>query len=183
MEELKIEAIVKFNTGYAYVFNRNPDYKYQAEGNILWAKDGPFYSCYKYETPSGRFQAFAGRKFELNMIDGTVTKCNGQWWDGGLGELIDKLKLDLIDLTMQTREELKKCYVFFGTSCDHNELEKLKSKYYGVVYEYWDYEKVIKFDDMRHRYIKREIYNDTAKSHLILKVKELHKHVKELEDW
>lgn len=180
MIELKIEAIVKFNSGYAYVFNRKPDYKYQRDGSLLWAKDGPFYSCYKYDAPSPAFKAFDGREFNLNLIDGGVVKCNGQWWDGGIDKISDKLNLNLGSLTMQIKDDLINCFVFFGTSCDLDELEKLKSKYYGVIYEYRDYERVINYDIERRKHWNRRSYDARAKNHLINKVKQLSAEIKRL---
>ena len=181
MSELKIEAIVKFNSGVAYVFNREPDYKYQRDGDLLWAKDGPFYSCYGYEPPSRAFQAFGGREFDLKLLDGGVVHCSGEWWDKGLWKLRAKLGLNLGSLSMKTKEQLIKCYVFYGTSCDLDELEKLKAKYYGLIYDYWEYEAVIKYKpEMRKQWNKR-FYEERAKRHLVKKVKELSLKVKQLE--
>ena len=182
MSELKIEAIVRFNSGVAYVFNRTPDYKYKREGDLLWAKDGPFYSCYGYERPSKAFQAFGGRKFDLHMLDGTVTHCSGEWWDKGLGKLKDMLGLNLGSLTMKTKEQLIDCYVFYGTSCDLDELEKLKAKYHGQIYDYWEYESVIKYKPEMRKQWNKLLYEQKAKRNLIKKVKELSAKVKELEN-
>ena len=181
MSELKIEAIVKFNSGVAYVFNREPDYKYKRNGDLLWANDGPFYSCYGYERPSRAFQAFAGRKFDLDLIDGGVIHCSGEWWDSGLDQLKDILGLNLGSLTMETKEQLIKCYVFYRTSCDLDELEKLKAKYYGQVYNYWEYEAMICYKPERMKYISKSCYDDRAKRHLVKKVKELSLKLKKLE--
>lgn len=168
---IKIDALVKFNSGVAMVLNRKPNYKYQRDGNILWAKDGPFYDCYGYGSPSGTWKAFAGRKFELPMIDGSVTKCNGQWWDKDLDVLSEKLNLDLGSVTIGTVSNLKSCYVFSGTSGNKPEIEALAEAYEGVIYPYWDYEKVIKFDDLRKSAWANKSKLERAKKALIKKVK------------
>ncbi|MGK0207576.1 MAG: hypothetical protein ACI8ZA_001572, partial [Gammaproteobacteria bacterium] len=147
-EELKIVALVRFNSDVAVVFNKRPNYVYERKGDLLYAIDGPFVSCFQYEEPSRAFKAFAGRSFDLPMKDGTTTKCNGQWWDKGLNKLSAMLEINLQHLTMGTVEKLKQCYVFSGTSCNADVINKMISEYKGCIYPYWDYEKIIKFDDL-----------------------------------
>lgn len=171
MEQLKIEALVKFNSSTALVLNRMPDFKYQKEGKLLWAKDGPFYSCYYYENPSSTFQAFAGRRFNLPLIGGGVEECTGQWWDGGDGNLSDILGLDIVRATIRTVDDLIDCYVFMGAYCDKSELDRMISEHKGCIYPYWDYEAVIKYKPMRMGYIRKQISEERAKRHLIKKVK------------
>jgi hypothetical protein len=170
-QPLKVVALVEFNKSQSLVFNRMPLYKYTIDGDLMWANDGPFYSCFKYEKPSKNWQAFAGRKFDLDMLDGSVTKCEGQWWDGGISCLSEKLGLALNSITIGTVEHLIDCYVFMGTSGNNEDIQKLISEYKGVIYPYWDYEKVIKFDKMRHDLIKKQLKLERANKALIAEVK------------
>ena len=85
-----------------------------------------------------------------------------------------------IDMPKMSLEELKKCYVFSGCYCDADKLEKLKSEYYGPIYQYWDYEKIIKYDQMRRKDFDKLYYEKRAKKNLIKKVKELSIKVKNL---
>ena len=176
--KLKIVALVKFNSDIAVVFNRMPEYKYTREGDLLYAVDGPFVSCYKYDRPSKAFRAFGGREFDLEMVDGTVTHCNGQWWDGGSNKLQSILGFDLDHLTMGTVERLKNCYVFMGTSCNKIEMDKMIAEYDGCIYPYWDYEKVIKFDDMRSNLYDKQFKLKRDKRNLIKQCKRLSKIIK-----
>lgn len=181
IEDIKIEAIVKFNDHHAYVLNRMPSFKYEKHGSYLYASDGPFFSSYEYRPPSNAFQAFAGREFDLQMLDGTATKCKGQYWDCGNSWANELLGIQIVDVTIKTIKQLKECYVFYGSSMQKEVLEKLISEYDGVIYEYRDYEMVINYKDMRSKFWKREMEADKAKGYLIEKVRLLTAEVKGLE--
>lgn len=102
----KVEAVVKFNNGEALVLNKHPQIKYERHGRYLFGLDeyGIFVNVYKYETPIGRFVAFAGREFDIPMEDGTVTKAKGQWWDAGSNELAKALGSKIISVTINTKK-------------------------------------------------------------------------------
>ena len=170
-QPLKVVALVEFNKSQALVFNRMPSYKYTKDGDLMWAKDGPFYSCFEYDKPSKNWQAFAGRKFDLDMLDGSVTKCEGQWWDGGIGRLSEKLGFHLSSITIGTVDRLIECYVFMGTSGNIEDMHNMVSEYKGVVYPYRDYEKVIKFEKMRKDFITKQLKLERANRALIQEVK------------
>jgi hypothetical protein len=178
-EDIKIIAIVKFNDGEAYVINRKPKYIYTKEfikGNrLLYAVDGPFISCLKYDPPSPGFVAFAGRKFDLPLIGGGVEKCRGQWWDGGIGILAGAMGTEINHVTLGTIEKLKRCYVFYGTCMEKKAMDKMRSEYKGQVYNYREYEKIIKYDDMRSDFWKREDKLKRDKKNLIKEIKKKHK--------
>jgi hypothetical protein len=142
----KIEAVVKFNSGEALVLNEKPVIKYERYGSYLFGIDqfGIFVDVYKYETPSGSFVAFAGREFDIPMVDGTFTKANGQWWDAGGDALGKALGSEIISATANTKENLEKCYVFYGYRADKEEYQKLRSTYTGKVFEYREYGAIIK---------------------------------------
>ena len=171
--ELKIEAIVKFNSEFAYVFNRKPDLRYREIDGLLIGQDGPFINALFYRRSTGRSdRAFAGREFSYQMTDGSTKKYKDSWWSGvDSGSLKDKFGLDLIDIPMGTVAELKNCYVFCGISVDKTPLEDLIKEYVGTTYEYWDYEKVINFDDMRKKYIYRQLDLERDKRNIIKEAK------------
>lgn len=156
LKPIKIVAMVQFNDHCAFVLNRMPEFKYQyLEGNqsILYAEDGGFYSVFKYDRPSGNWQAFAGREFDLPLIDGGVVKCKGQWWGDGMSLVTEKLNLEFSSVTYSTVDRLRDCYVFTGASIESGALNKMYEDYKGThkfpaVYPYWDYEKAIKYEKL-----------------------------------
>lgn len=103
----------KYHVQQFLVIDELPDLKYQAllksGRRVLFAKDGIFSGLYYYESPSENWKAFAGRKFDIPMIDGTITKAFGQWWYGLSGN-------DVISVGIGTPEGLGKCNVF--CSCE-----------------------------------------------------------------
>lgn len=158
-DPMKIIAVVEFNKGEAFVLNRAPKFLYERQGNDLIATDGPFTAVYRYELPCGRFKAFAGREFDIPMLDGSTIKASGQYWASGLeGHL---------EVTWSIEERLRDCYVFFGGAmAKPDELAALRSEYNGCVYPYWDYEKVLKFDEMRMKGYRRQRELERALSHV-----------------
>jgi hypothetical protein len=118
MKALKIIDIIdhrnKYSTQRFVVLNRNPNYVYEQKGEWLIADDSGFFSFFYRNTPSGSFYAFAGRKFEIPIKDGSVKKAYGQWWDGvpedyhGLVEHIG----------YGTPDDLARCNVFCGGNVD-----------------------------------------------------------------
>lgn len=175
MEDFKVLAKVKFNDSFAYVLNRDPVYKYKRIKNLIYAQDGPFISCYGYETPTKFSKAFSGREFFLDMEDGTKTHCKGQWWDKGQAEISKHLNINMIKATLGTEERLLNCYCYYGTQVVMEEIELLDSQYKGTVYEYNDYEAILHFKHGRQK-LWRE--NDE----LIKQNKSLSKQVKETEE-
>lgn len=117
MEPIKIlDVIVHRNKDYNQLFiviDRKPEYKYERRDNWLIAEDYGFFSFYRYNRPSKGFYAFAGRKFDIPMIDGTIEKAYGQWWDG----VPKEYQGSLVSCGVSTLEEVKSCYVFYGGRC------------------------------------------------------------------
>jgi len=93
------------------VVDELPDLKYQRMSKdgkqVLFAEDGIFSAMFYYQAPSKGWEAFAGRKFDIQMIDGTVEKAFGQWWHGNSSN-------DVISVGIGTPEGLGKCNVFCG---------------------------------------------------------------------
>ena len=100
---------------------------------------------FKFEYPTPRFEAFAGRKFTLQLTDGSVEECHGQWWDD-MSKSARELFKDtrLCHFAHETKEKLKECYVFCGCVCEMVWLEKLLSEYKGDVFEYWEYKEKLR---------------------------------------
>ena len=179
--ELKIEAIVKFNSDYAYVFNRTPDLRYREVDGLLIGQDGPFISSLFYRRSTGRSdRAFAGRELSFQMTDGSIKKYKDSWWSGGSSRLKDRFGLDLVNIPRGTVTELKDCYVFCSIQVDKTALEEMIEKYDGTTYEYWDYEKVIKFDDMHRKYIYKQLDLERDKKNIIKEAKKWAKLAREL---
>ena len=141
----KIGAVVKFNRSEALVLSEYPKILYERYGKYLFGLDeyGVFCNCYKYDSPSKGWEAFAGRKFKIPMTDGSFIDAYGQWWDGGADAFAKTLGSEIISVTVRTKEALKKCYVFTGCRAVKEEYLELRSQYEGEVFGYWDYEKLL----------------------------------------
>ena len=124
-KEIKIIAKVIFNNRFAYVIDRKPKLIFKKVDNIIYGTDGLFYDCYQYEEPEGRFKAFAGRKFEIKLDNGEIVKCNGQWWNGGFKNVEDLVGCNIDRVTIRTKKDLKKCYVFCGYEANIDKFNKL----------------------------------------------------------
>lgn len=141
----KIIAIVKFNDHFAYVLEKKPELKYTKYENItIVGTDGCICECYGYERPSGSWKAFAGRKFDLELTDGTTEHCYGQWWDSVTRKAREVINDKIIRITARDVAGLRRCYVFTGYYAKEKEIEKLRSEYTGKIYGYDEYEKILK---------------------------------------
>jgi len=179
IEEIKIEAIVQFNDSEAFVLNRKPEFLYEKFGIYLFGTDGPFVNVYKYGQDNFA-KAFGGRKFSIPMKNGSTVMANGQYWDAGAHVIAKELGVTLINAIYQTKESLIDCYVFTGASLDKNWLETERPKYTGVIYPYWEYEKIIKYDSMQHKWFRENYKLSKANKSLKKAVKEKHKEILKL---
>ncbi len=138
----KIEAIVMTNGYEAFVLSECPKITYERYGDHLLGLDeqGVFANSYQYRRPSDTWRAFGGRKFNIPMVDGSVIKAHGQWWDGGNLAFTDALGCEIITVTARDIISLRKCYVFSGLRAVAAELAILRKTYTGKVYEYWEYD-------------------------------------------
>ena len=120
------------------VLNRLPDFKYVREGKLLLAEDCGFYDCYEYKEPVCNCRAFAGRIFNIPMLDGSNVRATGQWWD----RTHPKYKeLDCVSYGYNTIDELKRCFVFNGGVCfDRRLLDTCR----GEPIEYWELDKMLR---------------------------------------
>lgn len=134
---LSVVAVVKVNDSEALVLNRPLSMTYERVGKDYVGSDGPFGDLLYYERGGGRFVAFAGRELTLPMKDGTVEKIKDHWWSGRLKGRVSVVIGDVKSLT--------KYYVFSGGCCaEPGALAELRATYNGPVYEYWDYEDMLK---------------------------------------
>lgn len=162
-----IVALVDANGLTCVVLNRPLNLLYERVGKDYIGSDGPFRNLLYYERGCGSFVAFAGRELTLQMKDGSVEKVKDHWWHG--------IPEGCIETAAGTVEELKKWYVFSGVSILKEEYENMRSKYSGCVYQYWDYEKIIKFDDMRRDLYRKIFYQERRCKNLIDEVKRKHR--------
>lgn len=157
----KIIAIVKFNDGEAYVMRDPIKLTYKQYGNTIIGTDGVFISCLYHESPSGRWQAFAGREFDITLENGDVIKCKGQWWSGVSKKAIEIIGRPFVyNVIACYVGALKACYVYNGYCAIEDELNKLRAEYKGVKYEYYDYDYILngrKIDKNSVGRIKRQI--------------------------
>jgi len=142
----KIIAVVKFNSGEAFVMKNPIKLEYTKYGSdTIIGTNGYILQCYGYSREYDK--AFAGTEFDLKLVDGTTEHCNGQWWDSITKRAREEIDGNIISVTANNIERLKKCYVFNGYCGTEKEIEKLRSEYQGKVYEYYEYEKIIKEDN------------------------------------
>ena len=173
-EPVKIIAVVRFNKGEAYVFNRQPAFLFEKSDKKLIAKDGPFEARYHYEKPTPRWQAFAGRKFNIPMLDGSKVEASGQWWHC--------VNPNLEHITYETVEGLLRCYVFVGCDAEPEAIAKLRAEYDGPVYPYYDYEAVITSKPDRIKHYQQVAKLERDKRNLIKQVKTAHAKIHKLTD-
>ncbi len=147
---MKIIAIVKSKDGSEFfVLDEPVKLEYiQLDDSTIVGMAEPFLSFYKKEYDR-HAKAFAGREFDLTMIDGTIVHCNGQWWSALTNCAVEEMRLDtdrrkVIQVAASTIDQLRNCYVFVGYSTLVEDWEKFRAKYDGPVYDYYEYEKQIK---------------------------------------
>ncbi|MBO2926682.1 hypothetical protein [Metapseudomonas otitidis] len=113
---------------YKVVVDRMPEFVYSAgefektagwggRGRHLIACDSGFYDCL-LEVP-GSTDAFAGRKFTINLDDGSKLECHGQVWDAAHPNPPEPY----VQVGVATLEKLRECYVFFGGRISKAKLE------------------------------------------------------------
>lgn len=145
-EKIKIEAIVKNGEQVFYVINRPLQMHYtKIDHETIIGEDEGILRFFKFEHPTPRFEAFAGQKFTLQLTDGSVEECYGQWWDD-MSKSARKLyeDVELCYFAHATKQKLKDCYVYGGARCEKKWLEKLLSEYKGDVFEYWEYKEKLR---------------------------------------
>ena len=120
------------------VVDEIPDLKYKATikcgRKVLIAEDGIFFGLYYYDKPTENWQAFAGRKFDIPMLDGKITKAHGQWWHGNSG-------INVINVGIGTPERLGKCNVFCGCDVKKDVAEQVFNNFKNPSNNYYKYDK------------------------------------------
>lgn len=157
---MKIIDIVKFNDHIGLVVDEIPQIVYEEYGKFLIGSDdkGVLFNCLVYERPIGVFKAFGGREFDLPMKDGSVTHCYGQYWHDTFNNASKVLGFKLASITIQTLDDLKKCYVFVGYQAKYETYYKAVSDFLNnhpnyKIWGYREYEKHItnKPIELNHR--------------------------------
>jgi len=96
------------------IVDREPDYIYERKDGWLIAEDSGFFDFFKHDTPSGRFYAFDGREFDIQLMDGIIEHAYGQWWHG-VPEDYNGL---LYHIGYGISDKLSDCNVFRSCSID-----------------------------------------------------------------
>ena len=111
-DEIKIVDVIHHYTAYSMqvfiVLDRMPRFVYERNGNDLTACDSGIYDFMHIQP--GTTRAFAGRKFDIEMADGSTLECHGQVWHGRNGEPPEPL----IGAGINTIEGLAQCHVYMG---------------------------------------------------------------------
>jgi hypothetical protein len=101
----------KYSTQVELVLNRMPEPLFERRGRWLVGNDDcvfQFYALERVEGPS-HWKAFGGREFDIPMVDGSVERAKGQWWNS--------FPSDFRGLTyshgVSTIDKLAECYVFY----------------------------------------------------------------------
>jgi hypothetical protein len=166
----KVLAVVQFNQDEALVLNRPIKFVYHERGRSFVGVDGPFRDYLAYGGGSG---AFAGRELTLPMEDGSVRKIRDQWW----AAVLDGYR----DVVVHSLEELQRCYVFSGAKVSAYDYSALRATYSGCVYPYWDYEKVIRYEGERKKYIDLWFREQAKVKKVVAEAKRWRQRVRELE--
>ncbi|MEA4919362.1 MAG: hypothetical protein VB078_00340 [Clostridiaceae bacterium] len=152
---MRIVDLVEMNSHHAYVLDNEYKLTYEKHGNLLIGSDetNTFFDVLIYEYPRGRKEyggyAFGGREFDVDMKDGTKTRCWGQYWSGGFREAEKILGITFADMPHNTIVQLQSCYVFCGGTAHKAKLEQMLNTFFAEnpgykAWNYWEYEKHIK---------------------------------------
>jgi len=115
---MKIIDIIDHQDKYGFqrfvVVDWYSNFKYERKGDWLIGEDSGFFNFYYYQTPSKYFKAFAGRKFTIEMKDGTEIEASGQWWHG----IPPDYQGLVSSVGVSSPEKLGECNVFSGVHVD-----------------------------------------------------------------
>lgn len=121
MSPIQIIDVIKHKTAYGFqwfvVVDRMPKRVYTRTANLLVSNDSGFYDFLAIE---GGTQAFGGRKFTIDLDDGSKFECHGQVWSCGAPKGTEPTVL----LGIGTVELLNDCYVFSGASVSKARLQE-----------------------------------------------------------
>lgn len=118
LEPIKIIDVILQKSVYGnrsvyLVLDRMPERIYKKEGSRLTSCDSGFYDFLQIEGSGG--DAFGGRKFDIQLDDGSSYHCHGQVWAVGPTE---DLREKLCHVGIGTLDGLGKCYVFSGAQVE-----------------------------------------------------------------
>lgn len=127
-----------YGTQTMFVLDKMPEFKYKEfktkrGTRALLSKDGIFSSLYYYDRPTKNFQAFAGRKFDIPMEDGSIIEASGQWWDGS--------PENTTSVGISTIEKLEECYVFFSSNVEEDKFKQITENWNKPSNNYHKYDK------------------------------------------
>lgn len=129
---MKIVDLVKANSRLWIVFDEPVgQLTYEKHGGLLIGSDerGIFYDCLYYDRPSQYMKAFGGREFDLQMKDGSVTHCCGQYWYGHIDDAWKAVGEEITEIGASTKEELKECFVFTSRNISAKKLKEMLEEF------------------------------------------------------
>lgn len=150
MSTHKVIAIVKFNKGHALVLADKIKTTANRYGNTIIESDGVFFSSLVKEGGPGN-GAFANKKFDIQLENGEVVHCHGDWWSGYSEQSYKIVGKNIVSATANDIESLRKCYVFSGHETTPEKWDQLINSYTGRIYGYWEYEAILKGKSKPHR--------------------------------
>lgn len=104
--------------GYSLILSRMPVWRYQREGDRLTAEDDGFYDF--LQGTEGKGDAFAGREFDITLIDGSIMHCAGRVWSVGPPDGLVRT----VGVGHATIESLRQCHVYYSASIAIDKLQK-----------------------------------------------------------
>lgn len=138
----EVIALTKFNEGLAIVLRDAIKFNYEKHGDVIIGFDDTktFVNCLFYERPTEHFKAFAGREFTIELTNGDIIECNGQWWSGRYDKAEKIIGAELTRVTANDIESLERCYVYTGCCGIKEKVEEMINNYKGKVFGYFEFE-------------------------------------------
>lgn len=109
-----IEHKYKYGIQIEVVVDEPPKIIYERVDDLLIGEHDGFFRFYKYERPSKNWQAFAGREFEIPLVNGGIEKAYGQWWD----HFPSDYRGLVYSLGVASVNQLARCNLFYGMKVD-----------------------------------------------------------------
>lgn len=137
-------ALTTFRQEHALVLRDKVTFTYEKYGDFFLIgsdESGTFFNCLYHKRPTKDFQAFGGHAFDIQLKNGEIIHCNGQWWDGGSENVEKILGIDLVSVAYSDVESLQDCYVYSGAMGAKDKIDALIGQYTGKVYGYNEFER------------------------------------------
>lgn len=134
-----IQEVIIHRTNYGeqhfLILDQMPNFLFERKNNFIFAEDDGFFEC--YSEVIGTSGAFAGRKFDIPMKDGSVVWAKGQIWNAGHSE---NAPYPIKYVGISTLDRLHSCYVFQSGYVNVDKLNSHLAKN-EPTYDYYKYDK------------------------------------------